>query len=108
MNENYINVKLNKTSIAEIMEISIELNKQLVTAIIEEMKKVNYETTLKIIHDMKKKDLENERLYNLKQLAKILNINYRTLQNYNLPYESKNNSTRKFYRLSDVRDYLQQ
>lgn len=102
-----VSVVLDKKTINDMMEIAIELNKKLAMAIIEEMKKTNLELTMQLIEDIQKKKRENERLYNLKQIAEMIGIKYKTLANYKLPFQTIGNNARKMYSLNEVRQYLQ-
>lgn len=105
-NEDITSVKLHSSTINELFNIALETNRQLIAALIEEMHKINKENTIQIMNDLQKKKRENERLYNLKELSKILKIAYGTLSHYELPFRTIGRSSRKMYNLNEVNEYL--
>ena len=99
-------LKIHPKSINEIYRIALELNQKLVDAIITEMKKQNAEFTLKFIDDLQEKKRKSERLYNLKELSKVMKIPYQTMKGYTLPYRTIGGNPRKMYNLNEVNEYL--
>ena len=88
-NRQTLSVKIDEKSIGQILEIALKMTKEITNGIIAEMKNGN-----------------TERLYNLKQVAELVGVKYRTLQHYELPFRSLGNGARKLYSLNDVSEYL--
>lgn len=83
------------------MELTIKLDMDSVELLIKEISRVF--GTVKQINDEK----EDEKLYRLVDISKILGISYNTLKVKPLPYCRKKNGKRKMYSLSEVKQYLE-
>lgn len=99
-------IKLHQSTINELYKIAIEINKQLTVTIIEEIQRINKENTIQLMDELQKRKRENEKLYNLKELSKIIGIKYRTLLEYDLPSQTIGRQSRKMYNLNEVKEYL--
>lgn len=77
------------------MTILIELSEKSIEKIADVIEKK--------INDRK---MEDEKLYNLTQLAKLLGISYHTLKKKNLPCVRINKGSTKFYSLQKVKTFL--
>lgn len=102
-----IKINIEPDTVDIIVQAIHESNKKLTETIIDQMVKHNLESTLKIVEDMQeRKHNEEQKLYSLKQLSEVLNINYRTLLSYKLPFRKLGFKNQKMYCLSEVREYL--
>lgn len=101
-----LNVVIEPSAVDIIVQAIHDSNKKMTETIIEQMVKHNLESTLKLVEDILDKNRENERLYTLKDLSKLMNIGYRSLLTYNLPYHKVAHKNQKMYRLSEIREYL--
>lgn len=99
-------IRLHSSTINELFKIALELNRQLTTDIITEIQRINKETTIQLMDEIQKRKRENEKLYNLKDLSKIIGIKYCTLLKYDLPSQTIGKHSRKMYNLNEVREYL--
>ena len=105
-NKNISMIKLHPSTINELFKIALEVNRQLTADIIAEIQKINKENTIQLIDEMQKRKRENEKLYNLKDLSKIIGMKYRTLLEYDLPSQTIGKHSRKMYNLNEVKEYL--
>lgn len=99
-------IKLHPETTNDIYRFTLEITKNLTAAIVSELQKMNTEFTLKVMDEFKERKRDCEKLYNLKELSKIIKINYRTLLSYELPFRTIGKGSRKMYNLNEVIEYL--
>lgn len=79
----------------EVMEVIVKLDKDTINELI-----------VGITSAIKKTPCKEDRLYNMTEMAKILNISRNTLKNKSIPYNRVNKRGRKLYSLPEVRTAL--